>query len=161
MEYARALFAVDSKVRARKMQVLSNLAQQSTVLLLQEVHGTASDVKAFLTYFRREWHILPSLGRDRGTGGLLTLIRKRAFPVNTAITFQHPMPGRACRVSLRSNSTEAIFWNVHNYGLSKPQVTSVGNMISTDTELAKSDPSCVTLFTGGDWNFLAPGDVQN
>ena len=49
-------------------------------------------------------------------------------------------------------------YNVHNHGISDPDLASVIEVLSADSLLARSHPEVVTVPVLGDFNFCAPSE---
>ena len=116
---ARALLTLNPRKRSAKLAYLRNLTNHHSVLLLQEVHGSTEEIKMFLAEYKRHWHILLNPGPDRGTGAVVTLIKKALFSADALTSTESYAPGRILRTQVHSvlagRRYSAIVWNVHNF----------------------------------------------
>ena len=73
---ARALLCYDLRKTQRKINFLWKLASQVGILCLQEVHGTLEEIQRQFFHFHNDYYIFPSPSATRGTGGVLTMVKK-------------------------------------------------------------------------------------
>jgi hypothetical protein len=110
------------------------------------------EIKLFLAEYKRHWHILINPGPDRGTGAVVTLIKKDLFPANAIISTESYAPGRILRTQVHSILAErrfcAIIWNVHNFDLGADQVQNATQALERDVHTSKTKESTTVLAAG-------------
>ena len=140
--------------------MLRSVAKSASVLLLQEVHGSSQEVRRLLHPLAADFHILLSVGKDRNTGGLATLVRKTAAPRFEDISNHIIMAGRVMITHISYRGNNSYYWNIHNYGIDAETRTTILSRLSNGIRISKAYPMNHTVWVGGDLNFLAPGDIK-
>eukprot|EP00973_Karenia_brevis_P002763 376129-Karenia_brevis.AAC.1 len=77
---ARALLARSPSVALPKLRYLQKHIWNNDIIQIQELHGTLEDVRLAFTKYSGTFWVRHFKGVDKGTGGLLILMRKSLFP---------------------------------------------------------------------------------
>ena len=148
--------------RALKLAELRKLAKGASIVCLQEVHGTFEEIVMLLHMESVHYHIFHTMGKDRSTGGNLTLISKSFF-INAHIHHEELIQGRVQRTCITSkplSGSESRLWvyNVHNFGLSTSELNRVTHRIASDKRQVSNAPLTNAMVLVWDWNFHAAGE---
>jgi endonuclease/exonuclease/phosphatase family metal-dependent hydrolase len=153
-----ALFGVVSATAVPRLQhrlrIIKELADSSSVVCLQEVHGSAADALALNTEMPH--HILLSSHcRSAATGGVLTIISRRLVADLANLSFDILDEGRCTVITHSANPPFAIA-NLHltpNYS----QEAKRDLLRRLHRQLVDAS---VPAFVAGDFNFIASGDSR-
>eukprot|EP00973_Karenia_brevis_P000951 129835-Karenia_brevis.AAC.1 len=86
------------------MQHVNKSAKAPGIKCSQEVHGSGGDVKAEFVKLMKCYTIYFAPGKDRGTGGLLTLVHNVLLEDVASTKTDIPVPGRFLRVNILYNN---------------------------------------------------------
>ena len=131
---------------------------KSTVVGIQETHGTVEKMRLELAQYRLQWRIFVSASANPNSGGVILFFRKSAFPSDARFLLEAIVPGRVLKVTVRTGNAVGEVWNIHNFALSRDQVVRVVRLMRSSSEAVRKDPQNRSLMALGDWNFLAPGE---
>ena len=154
---SRALFHHDPTTRSRKRGFLSRLLGQANVVCLQESHGSDSDIRDSLTHEAKHFSFFPSFCSDSDSGGVITVIRSSLL-LGSTLSSTPLVPGRVLRTCITRGQCKWVIYNVHNHGISGPDLASVVEAMSADISAARSLPDACTVAVLGDFNFPAPAE---
>ena len=149
----RALCCRDERKMRKKVAHLRNVLARADVVSLQEVHGSALDIRRILNLFHRDWTWHISEGDSYGSGGVVTMFRRLVFPHGTSLSSRVLIAGRVLRSVYASGPHKFIFWNVHNQELPTSELCEVDRLIASDTNEAHADPLQKSVWLAGDLNF--------
>ena len=128
--------------------------------MIQEAHGTAEEMAETRHWFDEKWIVRSNPSCDRNVGGTISLFRKSLLDPEATVLDEHVLvPGRISRVCVKTPDATAVYWNCHNYGMSRPQMLLVNAKLEEDISNADADPMHFTVFVTGDFNFHAPGEA--
>ena len=141
---------------------------KSSIVAIQEVHGTPEKVSRMLFPLRKDFLIVHSFtpnaddnpGYKEDQGSVITLVPM--VPNISANMFEkmEVVPGRVLRVSVVLGSYHWYHWNIHNHGLTQDQVNQVTDLIDADASSVRANPKEYFLIVCGDFNFLPPGEYH-
>jgi hypothetical protein len=140
--------------------MLERLAQRSSIICLQEVHGTKEEMNKAFHLWHKDWDWYISAGTKRRTGGCVTFVRKGTFVNDATISPTAHVPGRALELHVVRNMESLAIWNVHNYDIPIDAVTAMVDKILLQKTAAQSQPLERAVFVTGDWNFRCRDDTQ-
>ena len=157
----RAVFASNPRWRRPKHDLLWKLIFSTDVLLLQEVHGSESDLLLFLSRLQSTHFILYSFTDRRDTGGVVIIVRKSSFPNFFVEDSQVLVPGRVLVVTLK-HASGCIFkiGNMHYYQFTSEQFRAVSDYLSTDIQAAHAHPLTFFSVIGGDFNIHRDDSIK-
>ena len=155
---ARALACRNEKTKQRKLGLLIAVARNASVTFVQEAHGSIQELRRLLHWFENDFYVVISPGRDRGTAGVVTIIKKE-LANNTIPSSSFYDDGRVIRTEIVSTAGSAIYWNAHNYNIRLVDVRRATDHLGADVLAAKSDPTSTVVWVGGDFKCLASGDI--
>ena len=156
---ARSLFHHDPALRSRKRGFLCRLLGQANIVCLQESHGSDSDIRDSLSHESKHFSFFPSFCTNSDSGGVITIIRTSLL-LGSAHSSSPLVPGRVLRTCVTKGQCKWVIYNVHNHGISEPDLESVIEALSADILLARNHPEAVTLAVLGDFNFCAPSESR-
>ena len=180
----RAIISATPKWRRPKLAVLWKLIHANAVVLLQELHGSATSLALLLDRIADTHFIIYGFTHDDNedggssttsssssssssahshsdSGGVLILICKAAFPsffVHSSVCI---VPGRVLEVALKHPSGFIFkLWNIHNYGISTDQYRRIRSSIQYDSLQSKAHPLMYFVIVGGDFNIHREDSIR-
>ena len=139
-----------------KASFLRKLLPAVDVCLLQETHGSAEEAERIFNVLRRDWVWHSNVGPSRNAGGTVILVRRRLITRDDDLVTESVVAGRVSRSRMAKDGKQCIIWNVHNYELPADARRETNRRIEEDRLAAQRDPSNVSLWVGGDFNFPPP-----
>ena len=152
-----AFFHHDPVLRKRKRGFLSRLLGQANIVCLQETHGSDSDIRDPLFHDCKHFSFFPSFCTNSDSGGVITIVRSSLL-LGSTVSSSSVVPGRVLSTCVTKGQRNWVIYNVHNHGISDPDLASVIEVLSADSLLARSHPEVVTVSVLGDFNFCAPSE---
>ena len=158
----------------------------TSVLCLQETHGTCAQVNSILSTLTGRFLLFHSPFLDplyhggvdpmldsggdfefdsdgkkiiKTTGGLITLVSKNLASLSNC-NFEIIIPGRATRLAIFDLGKVSVTFNIHNERLSAEEFRSLESRISADISEAKSNPHSFSVNIAGDLNIPPPGSEK-
>ena len=111
---------------------------------------------------RKTYYCFWSIGPDRRTGGVLTIVSRQLMSLVTSQVFDNLEDGRLARLKLifqAAGSTGAlVIWNFHNICLQPPNVQCILGKSAEDRALSMAAPLQYLVVLVGDFN--TPGDLE-
>ena len=112
-----------------------------------------------IEHFRKlllDYWSFASFGDNKNSGGVVTFVSKRVAPRSDLVMSEELVAGRVLKVTILSphgsDSGRQVIYNVHNFGLSNPQVKQVCDKIEVDINEMSPTPLTHSLFLLGDFN---------
>ena len=136
---------------------MSRLLGQANIVCLQETHGSDSDIRDSLSHECKHFSFFPSFCANSDSGGVITIVRSSLL-LGSTVSSSSLVPGRVLRTCVTKGQCKWVIYNVHNHGISDPDLASVIEVLSADSLLARSHPEVVTVSVLGDFNFCAPSE---
>ena len=130
----RALLHRAPAKRFAKLRYLTEIVKGAKIVLLQEVHGTAQEIKRLLHRFRNVFYVLCNFDKDRNAGGIFTMVEKEWAGSLLNVTHTAVVFGRISRVEVELPRFSRVAYNVHNYGLDEDCVQYAGKCIEDDRQ---------------------------
>ena len=147
LSFLRALLSKKLAARSRKIDFVIQLVQYCDALMFQEVHGHEAGMAEALHWFDRDWIVRTNPSSDRNVGGLVSMLMKEAFSVETRTDEGTVVvPGRVSRMCVHTEAACACPWNVHNFSLTQSQMKLIEAKIETDVRRAEHDPT-ISLYS--------------
>ena len=152
---ARALCCRNKALQKRKVRTLINLLAQVGIAIVQEVHGSASELARACRALSSEWQWRATWGPSRSLGGVAIFWRRSRVPAPMV----HPVfPGRLLRAAFLSDGAALRLWGSHIEQIPAAEATRAQAIMTRDRRWAEEDPQKRWVLAGGDWNFNVPGE---
>jgi len=87
-----------------KLRYLDMVLAKSTIVGIQETHGTVEKMRLELAQYRLQWRIFVSASANPNSGGVILFFRKSAFPSDARFLLEAIVPGRVLKVSVRTGN---------------------------------------------------------
>ena len=126
------------------------------------MHPDSFLINKYLSLFQQKFHIKVSTCfvedssgapvPDRSAGGLISMIKKDLLDNDANLEFDEVIPGRAAALRIALGAHSSTYWNVHNYGFTKDEVTMLHNLINIDIVKGHTDPQHFSMWLVGDLN---------
>ena len=126
-------------------------------MCLQESHGSDSDIRDSLSHETKHFSFFSSFCNDSDSVGMITIIRSSLLLGSTSSS-SPLVPGRVLRTCVTKGQCKWVIYNIHNHGISGPDLASVVEAMSADISIARSHPDTYTVAVLGDFNFPAPAE---
>lgn len=147
----RGICLADRQGRQEMHSAVQNLAQTVDILLLQEVHGSTSEIMSQLQLWLPHFAIVASGYEDTdgfsrtASGGVAIVIKPNlAVGPLSHLVF---VPGRCHFVSLHTEGdVEMQIGNLHNFNVSKTAISNVGQHLKWIHGLEAANPQSVFSF---------------
>ena len=94
----------------------------------------------------------------RGAGGVLTLLRKAAFPRDATFSSTTLVAGRFLKVVVERNHASMAIYNLHNNSIKSEDWFAAKTVVSADLARAAGFPLDFSVWLGGDFNFLSKNE---
>ncbi|CAK0845855.1 unnamed protein product [Prorocentrum cordatum] len=170
-EDVRAKFEEDPLKRKKKVTHMLQVLNSTSVLAMQEVHGSETELAHTLHLGHKSAAIFISIP-ERGTGGVATVLpglsqEEAADPDRFRRTA--PVPGRAQRLQIKSDlagapegaqPSMAVIYNVHNFHLAQDQVQRTVGTIRAELSVAEQRPERITAMIMSDFNFMDEAPLE-
>ncbi|CAK0885127.1 unnamed protein product [Prorocentrum cordatum] len=143
---------------AIKLNYLSKLGLDKSIVSLQEVHQDALQLEHFVHRVCPRSTVLSSFcgsePADRARGGVAVLIPPlEHLPEDPVRVESHPLiPGRVLMVALRATRACVYLFNVHNHELGTTAITRVRDAVRAALAEARAGPQRVLVILNGDFN---------
>ena len=158
----------------------------TSILCLQETHGSCADIDLYLSDLKSRFLIFHSPFLDptflggvdpmldseknfdfdpagnkvvKATGGVITLVSTNSASAEQCI-FEVIIPGKATRLAITARGKVSVTFNIHNEKLSPGQFLRLEQNILKDTALALASPHNFTVNVVGDINVPPPGSEK-
>ena len=167
----RALLCQDPLKRKKKVTHMLQVLNSTSVLAMQEVHGSETELAHALHLGHKPAAIFTSIPA-RGTGGVAIVIpglsqAEAADPER--FRQSAPVPGRVQRLQIKSDLPGAadgvqpsmvVIYNVHNFQLTQDQVQLTAGSIRAELSIAVQQPERITIMVMGDFNFMDEAPLE-
>ena len=140
------------QIRALKFRFITDKLRSSTVLALQEVHGTYEQMLLAFRELEPWFHVFLSSSGKADTGGVATLVSKKAVPDRHQINAESIIPGRSIMISIHKNNFRLRHLNVHNHNLTTAEIKKLETRIDEGVSLSRADPLSECTILHGDLN---------
>ena len=152
----RGILDVRRVERQTKLTFMTEVALNSDIVFLQELHGTEEEFETAAP------HILLShrMFVNPGTGGTAILVRRTWLGEQSGVDPQNVVTGRVQRLVINRGGRRCVLWCVHNFGMSGAEVDEIVLSMHADMNEALLDPTRTAVFIAGDWNFIGPLDFH-
>ncbi|CAK0873260.1 unnamed protein product, partial [Prorocentrum cordatum] len=169
---ARALLCNNFMQRRRKLQCMSEALRSTSLLALQEVHGSHHELQHAVHLAHIEASIFSSIP-ERGAGGVAIIapgLPQSIADDESRFTHTELVPGRAQRLLIKTMSeSEAaqgalpnmvVIYNVHNFRLTAQEVDKVAGSIRAEVITASQQPERIAILVMGDFNFMDEAPLE-
>ena len=140
------------------MMMLELFAKDSSVVCLQEVHGTKCEIRGSLSMWLKDWDVHISAGVKRRSAGCVIMVRKDIFANGVTVTLKVHYPGRVIELNVTHGEMMLAIRNVHNFDIPQSTVGKIADAVSRQNSDAQSKPLERAVFVASDWNFRAQGE---
>ncbi|CAK0907052.1 unnamed protein product, partial [Prorocentrum cordatum] len=154
---ANALFHFDPSTKTKKFHYLSSLMSPTSIVAVQETHGTEAEARNMIHFLRKPYTCHASF-LPNAAGGVLTLIPDHKFvDFEVDSTCEPLVQGRVLFTDIQIDGGSAwiAHYNIHNYGLQRHEKTQIANRILGRLQEAKEDPLNKIVVVIGDFNIAA------
>ena len=134
---------------------MSRLLGQANIVCLQEAHGSDSDIRDPLSHECKHFPSFPSFCTNSDSGGVITIVRSSLL-LGSTVSSSSLVPGRVLRTCVTKGRCKWVIYNVHNHGISDPDLASVIEVLSADSLLARSHPRGCDCVGAGGLQLLCP-----
>ncbi|CAK0838272.1 unnamed protein product [Prorocentrum cordatum] len=170
-EDVRAKFEEDPLKRKKKVTHMLKVLNSTSVLAMQEVHGSETELAHALHLGHKSAAIFTSIP-ERGTGGVAIVLpglsqEEAADPDRFRRTA--PVPGRVQRLPIKSDLAGApegalpsmvVIYNVRNFHLAQDQVQRTVGTIRAELSVAEQQPERIAVMIMGDFNFMDEAPLE-
>ena len=156
---ARGFFAVDSRMREKKLRYARRLVKKAHVLVILEAHGNEAQYESFKRDFARSHGIYYSLPSDQWAGGVLLMVDNDLLDkAEAAPTVEEVLASRVLAVDMEFSDGFLSFTGLHNFNFGSSE-RKVLDFIRGKFDKAQNSTGRNVAFVAGDFNFLASGDL--
>ncbi len=132
-----------------------------TWLVVQEAHGSSTEWAATFALECRTHRLFGSSCENDVAGGVRTFVRTQWLAASTSVSSTVWIPGRLLSLRICFGSSEVELVNNHAHGYGTHQLGLAARHFRQGASRACANPSEFALVIGGDFNFLAEGDVKH
>ena len=154
---ANGLFCISDYTKmCRKTKLAIKHCKKMSIFCVQEAHGNEALLNKHLRKLTLDYWVFSSFLRQ-GLGGVLVFVAKRIAPNRELVSSEILVPGRVMKVTILNAldypSKQQVIYNIHNFGLDRPQLRLICSNVNVDIDASKNDPLAYSVFVVGDFNF--------
>ena len=152
---ARVLFPEDQYLYQKKVSLLMRSANEHMHTLVQEAGTREADFRDF-AYQHRHTHFVGWTCGEQSGRGVLSMHCKQLLKRVSDVQHVPIVPGRALLSIMRGPFGTKHVYNIHNFDLTKEELSCLNETISRDLARARRSPTTFHVLLAGDFNFEFP-----